>query len=174
MYDLSLKIKYRLESFLLLAGVNALFTEKQRHQIIWNRFVNLSGGTDKNLDGDYVMELLNKYAKSRVKLLGPNQTPEVVDRIGKTMMFCHNVNEKLERELGVHRAGIRHAYRDKTEDVKAVVNQLQNANVFSIVAGRQHDSFQEQFDMFQGVNLHTLHKWINVKKQEYSNTKYAF
>lgn len=37
------------------------------------KFVNLSGGQDKNLDGDYVMELMNKYAKGRVKLLGPNQ-----------------------------------------------------------------------------------------------------
>ncbi|XP_033738678.1 uncharacterized protein LOC117326153 isoform X3 [Pecten maximus] len=173
-YDLSHKIKYRLESFLLLAGVNALFTEKQRHQIIWNRFVNLSGGKDKNLDGDYVMELLNKYAKGRVKLLGPNQTPEIVDRIGKTMMFCHNVNEKLEREIGVHPAGIHHAQRDKTQDIKAVVNQLKNANVFSVIRGRQHDSFQEQFDMFQNVNSHALHKWLNVKKQEYSNGKYAF
>lgn len=73
-YDLSHKIKYRLESFLLLAGVNAVFSEKQRHQIIRNRFVNLSGGQYKYLDGDYVMELMNKYAKGRVKLLGPNQT----------------------------------------------------------------------------------------------------
>lgn len=67
-YDLSEKIKYRLESFLLLAGVNAVFSDKQRHQIIWNLFVNLSGG-NKNLDSDYVMGLMNKYPKGRVKLL---------------------------------------------------------------------------------------------------------
>lgn len=72
-YDLSHKIKYRLESFLLLAGVNAVFSEKQRHQIIRNRFVNLSGGQDNYLNGDYVMELMNKYAKGRVKLLGPSK-----------------------------------------------------------------------------------------------------
>lgn len=92
--------------------MNAVFSEKQRHQIVWNRFVNVSGGQDKNLDGDYVMELMNKYAKGRVKVLGPNQTPEVVDRIGKTMMFCHNVKEKLEREIGVHPVGNTHAQMD--------------------------------------------------------------
>lgn len=173
-YDLSHKIKYRLESFLLLAGVNAVFTEKQRHQVIWNRFVNLSGGKDKNLDGDYVMELLNKYAKGRVKLLGPNQTPEVVDRIGKTMMFCHNVNEKLEREIGVHPGGTAHAQRDKTQDIRAVVNQLKNADVFSVISGRRHNSFNEQFDMFHNVDSQVLHKWLNDKKLEYSNGKYAF
>jgi hypothetical protein len=173
-YNLSHKIKYRLESFLLLAGVNAVFTEKQRYQVIWNRFVNLSGGEDKNLDGDYVMELLNKYAKGQVKLLGPNQTPEIVDRIGKTMMFCHNVNEKLEREIGAHRGGTAHASRDKTQDVRAVVNQLKNADVFSVIRGRRHDTFNEHFDMFHDVNSQILHKWLNDKKQEYSNGKYAF
>lgn len=85
--------------------MNAVFSEKQRHQIIWNRFDYLSGGQDKNLDGDYVMELMNKYAKGGVKLYGPNQTPEVVNRIGKTMMFYHNVNEKLEREIGDNLGG---------------------------------------------------------------------
>lgn len=162
-YDLSHKIKYRLESFLLLAGVNAVFSEKQRHQIIWNRFVNLSGGQDKNLDGDYVMELMNKYAKGRVKLLGPNQTPEVVDRIGKTMMFCHNVNEKLEREIGVHPGGNTRAQMDKREDIRAIVNQLKNADVFSVISGRRHDSFDEQFDMFHNINLQGLHKWFLKK-----------
>lgn len=49
--------------------MNAVFSEKQRHQIIWNRFVYLSGGQDKNLDDDYVMELMNKYAKGRVNYM---------------------------------------------------------------------------------------------------------
>lgn len=88
--------------------------KKQRQQIIWNRFVNLSGGQDKNLDGDYVMELMNKYAKGRVKLLGPTQTPEEVDRIGKTMMFCHNVNEK-EKLVFIQEETLMHKWiKDKT------------------------------------------------------------
>lgn len=63
------------------------------------RFINLSGGNGKNPDGDYVMEVLNKYAKSRVKLVNQNHTPELVKRIGKTMMFCHNINHYLEKEI---------------------------------------------------------------------------
>ena len=33
------------------------------------------------------MERLNKYAKSQIKQLGPNHSPELVDTIGKTMIF---------------------------------------------------------------------------------------
>lgn len=96
--------------------MNAVFSEK-RHQIVWNRFVNLSGGQDKNLDGDYVMEMMNIYAKSLVKWLEQHQTPEVVYGISKTMMFHHNVNEKLEREFGVHHRGNIHAQMDKRQDI---------------------------------------------------------
>lgn len=82
-----------------MAGVNALYTPKQRHEVIHNRFINLKGGDGNNLDGDYVMELLNKYAKQRVKLLGPNHSSEVLERIGKTMMATKTIEENLHSQL---------------------------------------------------------------------------
>lgn len=119
-YEQSHNIMYRLESFLLLAGV--LRKTKISNYLEPVSIVNLSGGQDINLDGDYFMELMNKYPKGRVKLLGPNQTPEVVDRIGKSMMFCHNVNEKLEREIGVHPGGNTHPQMEKRQDITVIVN----------------------------------------------------
>lgn len=42
---------------------------------------------------------MNKYAKGRVKLIRPNQTQDVVERIDKKKpMFCHNMNVKLTQE----------------------------------------------------------------------------
>lgn len=78
-------------------------------------------------------------------------------------MFCHNVNEKLEREIGVHPGGNTHAQMDKRQDIRAIVNQLKNADVFSVISGRRHDSFDEQFDMFHNINLQGLHKWFLKK-----------
>lgn len=46
--------------------------------------------------------------------------------------------------------------------------------MFSVISGRRHDSFDEQFDMFHNINLQGLHKWLLKKKLEYSNGKYAF
>lgn len=37
------------------------------------------------------------------------------------MMFCHNVNEKLERETGVHPGGKTHAQMDKKQDIRVIV-----------------------------------------------------
>lgn len=64
------KFKYRLEAFLLLASVTSILPPRLAEQVKWGRFVNLSGGPTSNLDGDEVMEILNNWAKSRIKTLG--------------------------------------------------------------------------------------------------------
>lgn len=174
-YNQSKKTKYRLESFLLLAGINALFTPRQRHQIVFNRFVNLKGGEGNNLDGDYVMELLNRYAKSRVKLLGPNQSSEVINRIGKTMMTCHNIQEKLENSLNVSPSSGFHKKQDLERDRASIIKHLKEGKVFSNILGRCHHSFQkEKTDLFADVDIKEFHAYIHEKKKLYSNKKIAF
>ena len=156
-YDIGHKIKCRLESFILMAGVNALFTERQRHQVIWNIFLNLSGGEGKNLDGDYVMELLNKYAKSRIKQLGPNHSPEVVDTIGKTMIFCHDINVTLEKQFGVAAVSRKHQRQNLVSDRNRIICQLKERNVFQFLPDRSHNHFQnESSDLFGDIDAQDL------------------
>ncbi|CAC5391207.1 unnamed protein product [Mytilus coruscus] len=160
-YHQSKKTKYRLESFLLLAGINALFTPRQRHQIVFNRFVNLKGG--------------GRYAKSRVKLLGPNQSSEVINRIGKTMMTCHNIQEKLENSLNVSLSSGFHKKQDLERDRASIIKHLKEGKVFSNILGRCHHSFQkEKSDLFGDINIREFHAYIHDKKKVYSNKKLAF
>ncbi|XP_061176933.1 uncharacterized protein LOC133185634 [Saccostrea echinata] len=175
LYHIAHKTKYRLEAFLLIACTIALFTPRQQHQVIWNRFVNLSGGRGKNLDGDYVMELLNKYAKARVKLIGPNHSHETVLRIGKTMMFCHDISRNLECQVGAAPISRDHKAQDTTGDLTKLVRELQRANVFTCIPGRAHNSFQnEPSDIFTQFNVIEFHKWMNAKKKQYAGNKQAF
>lgn len=169
------KIKYRLESFLLLAGVNALLTPRQKHQVIHNRFINLRGGEGHNLDGDYVMELLNRYAKSRIKLLGPNHNETCVERIGKTMMFCHEIQDKLEQQISVAPLSRKHTPQSLHHDRNTIIQQLKNSCVFQLIPGRSHQTFSmENVDIFSNVDVQEVHKWLNQKKREYSFGKNAF
>ncbi len=89
------KTNYRLEAFLLLVAVQALLSKGLAEQVKWSR-LSLSGGEGKHLDGDYVMELLNKLAKGRIKGLGPNHNANSVDMISKTLMFAHDVEMQLK------------------------------------------------------------------------------
>ena len=175
LYDSVHKTKYRLESFLFLAAMLALYTPRHREQVTWNRFISLSGGKGRNLDGDYVMELLNKYAKSRVKLIGPTHSPEIVMRIGKTMMFCHDVQVQLERQVRADFLSRDHTRQNLHDDLMKVVAELKKADVFKRMPGRSHPSFQDEpGDIFSSIDVAEFHNWLDGKKQEYSNNKFAF
>ena len=141
--DSAHKTKYRLESFLFLAAVLALYTPRHSEQVVWNRFIRLSGGKGKSLDGDYVMELMNKYAKSRVKLVGPTHSPELIMRIGKTMMFCHDVQVQLERQVKADFLSRDHTSQNVHDDLLNVVGELQKTEVFKRIPRRNHPSFED-------------------------------
>ena len=110
-----------------------------------------------------MIELMNKYAKSRVKLIGPNHSPETVMRIGKTMMFCHDVTRHLECEIGADPMSRQHIAQDTTGDLTKIVLELRKANVFNRIPGRAHGTFlNEPLDIFCKINVADFHKWMQA------------
>ena len=176
MYDQAAKIKYRLESFLLIASVKALLPARLGQQVLHNRFVNLSGGEGNNLDGDYVMELLNNKAKQKIKQLGPNHTPEMVMQIGKTLNFCHDVAKNVEYQMNVAPISREKTIQSLNHDRMLVLEELvDNAHVFTYTPGREHPSFPEHpVDIFADVKVEDIHKWLHAKKADYAGRKKAF
>ena len=175
-YHQSHEIKYRLEAFLLHAAVKALLPPRLAEQVKWSRFVNYSGGNGNNLDGDYVMELLNNLAKSKIRGLGPNHTAEMVMRIGKTLMFCHDVTKHFERQIGAAPLGRTHKDQDLARDRNVMIEELHGRmNVFDKQPGRLHASFGVQpTDIFADCNVAELHQWLQAKRFEYGRGKWAF
>jgi L1 cell adhesion molecule like protein len=175
-YDQAGKIKYRLEAFLFIASVRALLPARLGQQIIHNRFVNLTGGEGNNLDGDYVMELLNNKAKQKIKQLGPNHTPQMVMQIGKTLNFCHDVAKNVEYQMNVAPISREKTIQSLHHDRMLVLEELVgNACVFTYTPGREHPSFPEHpIDIFADVKAEQIHKWLHAKKGEYARTKAAF
>lgn len=175
-YHQSQKIKYRLESFLLQAAVKALLPPRLVEQVKWSRFINYSGGIGNNLDGDYVMELLNKLAKNKIKNLGPNHTPEMVMRIGKIFMFCHDITRNFEKQLGIAPSGHGHTNQNITKDHNLMITELHTkVKVFDHQPGRQHPTFGTQpVDIFSECKVADLHQWLNAKRIEYGQGKWAF
>lgn len=169
------KYKYRLEAFLLVSSITALLPPRLREQVKWGRFINLSGGAGANLDGDEVMEHLNRLAKDRIKMLGPNHTPEVVNRIGKTIMFTRDVTKQLGLQTGVPLMSRSHTAQNLDADVNMVVSELKRSNVFQRHMGRQHATFgRTHSNIYSDINVQDLHKWLSTKKVEYSRGKWAF
>ncbi len=170
------KYKYKLEAFLLLASVSTLLPERLAQQVKWGRFVNLSGGEGKNLDGDYCMELLNNWAKKKIRLLGPNHTPAAVKQIGKNLLFCHNIQREMERQMNIAPVSRHHTKQSTHRDRQLILDELlHRSDVFTFHPGRHHDSFPNiSSNIFQNLDVAGLHKYLIAKKQLYARGKKAF
>lgn len=174
-YHQTRKTKYRLEAFMLTAGVKALLPERYAEQVTWSRFVNLTGGPGKNLDADYVLELFNNKVKTKLKTLGSNHNPEMVMRISRTVMFCDDVAKSLGKQLKVHPISREHTGQNEDKDRRLILNELSTiSKVFTFTQGRSHPHFNEPQDIFSAVNVPDLHRWLRDRKIEYANSKWAF
>ena len=142
----------------------------------WARFINLSGGANTNLDGDEVMEHLNKMAKGKIRMLGPNHTPEVVMRIGKTIMFTRDITKHLGGQTQVPLMSRKHTKKDLNKDMKMVVSELmERSKVFNQNNGREYPTFGKTgSNIYADIKLVELHKWLSEKKIQYSGSKWAF
>ena len=61
-----------------------------QEQLKYNRFVNYSEGEGKNVAADEVIELYNMFANERIKYLGPNLSPHVIMKIGRTVDYLQS------------------------------------------------------------------------------------
>ena len=104
--------------------------KKNRQEIAEEAMVNVFKPSEKNLYGDYVVELLNKCAKSRVKPVGPNYSSDLIMCIGKTMNFCYDLRVQLERQVKTGCLSGDHKSQNIQGDLVKIIRGLQKAEVF--------------------------------------------
>lgn len=168
LYHRNRKYKYRLESFLFLASVNALLSPRMASQITWNRYVNLSGGSGNNLDGDYVMELQNRIAKDRIKLLGPNHKPDTVDKIGKTVKVLNDLEKHLCAQTLTAPIARNRTYCSDQPDFLIVLQELCQHDIFK-ADNRQSKFGDSSGNLFADFNMSTFVTFIRDNIDKYSS-----
>ncbi|KAK3102294.1 hypothetical protein FSP39_010302 [Pinctada imbricata] len=107
--------------------------------------------------------------------IGTTETPMTFLRIGKTMMFCHDISRNLENEIGAAPVSRDHKAQDVTSDMQKTVSELLKAKVFHHIPGRNHTSFpNEPSDIVRQFDVAAFHQWLATKKSEYARNKRAF
>ena len=95
------------------------------------------------------MELLNKTVKTKLKTMGPNQTPEYVMRVSHSIMFCQHLAKRLSQQLKLAPISRKHTDQDTTKDLRLIINELKNiSKVFVHTPGRLHQHFKEPRHIF--------------------------
>lgn len=91
------------------------------------------------------------------------------------MMFCHEIQDKLEQQISVAPLSRKHTPQSLHYDRNTIIQQLKSSCVFQLIPGRSHQTFSmENVDIFSNVDVHEVHNWLNQKKREYSFGKNAF
>ena len=114
--------KYSLES-LNFKFIQALLAPPTlAHQIIWNRFVSVRGGTGNNIPCDLFNEHVNKQLKHIISNMGSNLTKSALQRAARSVTSLHQICERFYIQSGVPCETTVHSTRPDKEDVKKVVS----------------------------------------------------
>ncbi len=84
-FKVSGRTNYSIEAFNLLFKYEYCFTPRMKEQLVWERTVNTHGKPGKNISMDLHMEHINRACKTQMGTLGPNNSEDSIDRIGRSV-----------------------------------------------------------------------------------------
>ena len=156
---------YSIEAFTLLAQQKFILSPRLSHQLVWSRFVNISGKEGHNIPCDLHMEHLNRVLKDSVEHLGANKTKDAIIRVGKCIdqvdevLRNYDVDNEVQSEFGYHT-------RASTEkDQKLVLDQLRSIQPFRYVSSRAHSAFSFSHTLMSSLDSDKFHTWMKEKWQ---------
>ena len=166
LFKVSDRRNYSLEVHRMLYSYYFTMSPRQKHQLLWSRFVNVHGKVGRNIANDLHMEHLNRVCKNAVRGIGAKKSEESLKRIGRVVGPLAEVMSNFDQNvLKTGNDGIGHHKRaaaDKDRDM--IVNELLNrADVFAETENRFHRHFKNMTNkgsIFMNVNRKTLEKWI--------------
>ena len=145
--------KYALEGIIFLSQVRALLSPRKAHEVIWSQFCSSQGGPDNNLSCDLRMEHFNNEMK---KAMGANKTPEVVQRMSKT----------IDKISFVPKNSSNHTYKSTVGDEKAIIQILSDLKPYS-ADSRTHSKFTSiTHSILDGMDTTKIGTWIKKAQQK--------
>ena len=156
------RTNYSLEAFTLLAQYYYLLSPRMAAQLAWSRTVNTHGRPGKNISCDLHLEHLNREVKNAFGGLSSNITEQSVKRIGRSIKGLSGVTRCFDDVNHVPTSSGYHTGKPKTKDVKMILEQLRQAEVFRFHNGRHHNTFPNFVsNACKAVNQEALKDWMD-------------
>ncbi|XP_070564658.1 uncharacterized protein [Ptychodera flava] len=159
--------KYLILAHRFLAGVNGWWPPRLANEIIWNRTVNLHGGSGHNIVMDLCNEFLNNEFKESLKKTRGRYTTEHISRLsqmgGSMGKSLHKISEHEISRTHIIQSG---GGCDHAKQVKKFVTEYKSDKLFDIVPGRYHSAFagyKYSTEIKNTQNFHRRLKKYSVK-----------
>ena len=123
---------------------------------------------------DFAIELLNGEVKPDLKHRYGTLTQQVIERVGKSLKPCKDVQENLDVQIDHFTAIGRHKQVLFEDDVAAMVGDLTTENLFYEIPGRSNKSFTS-IKRFSQTNWMKVSDWLDkpikglIKEQRINN-----
>ena len=105
------------------------------HQLTLERFANTHGGLGHNIPCDLHNEHINKLFKEIITNMGAKFTEEASTRAARSVSSLAKIAKIFDSETDIHPEASAHSRKSDEQDVKTVVNMLQQSDVLSIHPG---------------------------------------
>ena len=155
---------YALEAFHLLAELEWILPSRQVMQVKFSRFVNTNGRQGCNIPSDLYMEHLNRMVKNCITHLGANKTESSIQRVGKCIGLIDELTESFDNWNNLPTSSMHHPVPISVKDRDQIIQVLQQVDVFTVHAGRQHTNFKNfSCNPMKNVDKKEIELWM--KKQ---------
>ena len=166
------KHKYAFHSLRLLVQVEHLLPPRVSHQLIWNRFVNLSGQPDSNFPMDLFVEFMNKVFKMDCVGFHGRITDEAVQRVSRAAQKLDKVLRASDKAGSVKGRSGDHKKRDVKQDVLSLIEVQHEERIFDERPGRHHHAFPgfPRHPLLQ-MDYAQLQTWMTKTMKDFAKVK---
>ena len=149
---------YSLEVLYTLYQYYYILSPREAEEMLWCRFVNVSGLPGKNIAADLHMEHLNRTLNDSIR----QPTNECITRAGKAIGTLHPVLRLYDKAHNVKQVSGAHRATKFEKDLKLLTKQLvTNMDVFLKISGRYHHSFKSvKSSSLKRISTAKLKDWI--------------
>ena len=158
------KQKYAIQALTMLAQYHFIFNDRMKHQLLWSRTINVHGRPGKNIPMDLHMEHLNRQLKNSISHLGSNVTDTTIQRVGLCLRKLMDIKANYDQCTGLPIESGYYSSQSNCKDLAAILEQLNNSDIFFETKGRQHSQFPKfTSNVVASVKKSELQIWM--KKQ---------
>lgn len=156
------KTKYSYAVLMYLAQIEYMLSEKDAHNLKWNRFFNKHGKVGKNIPLDLRMEQLNKIVKTMWRALGANLEEKSAARLASTLEPMEQILESIDTDCNLANEFGYRSGGDPKKTVEIVVNDLMRIQAFKKQLGRSgHPSYPKiSSNLLKNLDYRDLHNWM--------------
>ena len=156
------KPKYAYQVLRHLAQVSCFLSPREAHHVKWNRFINIKGRADSNVELDRVVEHSNLVVKTHCRRLHGQIKQDTIDRVSRSCQHIDKILTRQDKVTGRKASSGKRVGVNEEDDVKTLVSHMSQEHIFRVVShGRYHKTFPGFTRGYViSVEHRDLHAWM--------------